>query len=173
MELRQDFKELLQLLNAHGAEYLVVGGFALAFHGHPRFTKDLDVYVKPDPQNAQRILAAMADFGFASLDLRAEDFDREGQILQLGVEPGRIDIVTSISGVSWDEAWKNHLTGEYGGVQATFLGRDAFVKNKIASGRPQDLVDVHAIGGELPGDLRTLLEPRNNQAAKPTREGPR
>lgn len=104
MEVQQDFKELLVLLNAHKVEYMIVDGYALAFHGVPRFTGDIDIFVKPDPQNAERIIEALEIFGFGSVGLTPEDFKNPDKVVQLGVPPVRIDIVTSITGVSWDAA---------------------------------------------------------------------
>ncbi len=104
MEVQPDFKELLGLFNAHHVDYLIVGGYALAFHGAPRFTGDLDLFVKPDPQNAQRILEALNDFGFGLLGLTREDFIQPERVVQLGVPPVRLDLITSLTGVTWPEA---------------------------------------------------------------------
>ena len=102
MEIERDFKELLELLNSHRVEYLLVGAYALAFHGAPRFTGDLDVFVKPDSANSRRLIAALTDFGFGSVGLSADEFERPDQVVQLGVPPVRIDLITGISGVSRD-----------------------------------------------------------------------
>jgi len=99
MEIQQDFKDLLELFNAHKVEYIIVRGYALAFHGAPRYTGDIDIFVKPDDENATRIMSALEDFGFGSVGLVAQDFERPRQVVQLGVPPVRIDIITSISGV--------------------------------------------------------------------------
>jgi hypothetical protein len=114
METQPDFRELLALFNAHHVEYMVVGGYALAFHGAPRFTGDLDLLVKPDTANAQRILAALEAFGFASVGLTPSDFEHPDQVLQLWAPPVRIDLITSITGVSWDEAFAGRTAGRYG-----------------------------------------------------------
>ena len=114
METQPDFRELLALFNARHVEYLIVGGYALAFHGAPRFTGDLDIFVKPDAVNAQRILHALEAFGFASVGLTRSDFERLDQVVQLGVPPVRIDLITSITGVSWDEAWVAESLGATG-----------------------------------------------------------
>jgi predicted nucleotidyltransferase len=147
MEVQKDFKELLELLNSRGAEYLIVGGYALALHGAPRYTGDLDVYVKPVPENAFRVMDALEAFGFGSVGLKQEDFHAPEQIIQLGLPPVRIDIITSISGVTWDEALSGSVDMEYGGVPVKILGRREFIANKKAVGRSQDLADVDAIGG--------------------------
>jgi hypothetical protein len=146
MEIQKDFKELLELFNAHKVEYIVVGGFALAFHGAPRFTGDIDLLVKPDGKNAQRILAALNDFGFGSLNLSESDFTRQGSVVQLGVPPVRIDIITSITGVDWEKAQAGRVAGDYGGVVASFLGKKEFILNKKATGRKKDLADIEALG---------------------------
>jgi hypothetical protein len=146
MEIQKDFKELLELFNAHKVEYIVVGGFALAFHGAPRFTGDIDLLVKPDSKNAQRILVALNDFGFGSLALGESDFTREGSVVQLGVPPVRIDIITSLTGVDWDKAQAGKVAGDYGGTKASFLGKKEFILNKKATGRKKDLADIEALG---------------------------
>lgn len=146
MEAHPDFSELLALFNAHGVEYLIVGGYALAFHGAPRFTGDLDVYVKPDPANSRRILSALEAFGFVSLSLTWDDFERPDHVIQLGVPPVRIDLITSITGVSWDEAWAGRGDGCYGDVPVHYIGRDQFIANKRATGRKKDAADLEALG---------------------------
>ena len=146
MEAQQDFKELLELFNARGVEFLIVGGYALAFHGAPRFTGDLDVLVKPDSDNAARVLAALADFGFGSLALTTADFDKPEQVVQLGVPPVRVDIITSLSGIAWQAAFSGRAAGEYGGVPVCYIGRSEFIANKRATGRAKDLADIEALG---------------------------
>src|SRR3970040_2355899 len=116
MEVQPDFRNLLALFNVHNVEYMIVGGYALAFHGAPRFTGDLDVLVKPDPENAQRILAALAPFGFASVGLAPGYVSHPDQVVQLGVPPVRIDLITSLTGTSWDEVFAGRTTGSYGDV---------------------------------------------------------
>src|SRR3989339_809438 len=104
MDLPNDFKELLELFNKHRVEYLIVGGYALAFHGAPRLTGDIDLFVRPTSENAEWILAALDEFGFGSLNLSKDDFTTPGMVVQLGVPPVRIDIITRVSGVSWEKA---------------------------------------------------------------------
>lgn len=145
MEVYRDFKELLELFNKHGVEYLVVGGYALAFHGAPRFTGDLDLYVRPDAANARRILAALDEFGFGSLELTDEDFALPGKIVQLGVPPIRVDLITSISGASWEQAEAGKGWSTYGDVAVPFISRNAFIANKRATGRAKDLADAEAL----------------------------
>jgi len=141
-----DFKELLECFNAHGVEYLVVGGYALAFHGAPRATGDIDLLVKPDLTNAGRVLAALGDFGFASLNLEPHELAVPDQVVQLGVPPVRVDIITSLSGVAWQEAWDSKQEGTIAGVPVLFIGRDAYIANKRAAGRLKDLADIEALG---------------------------
>ena len=148
MEMQPDFRELLALFNAHHVEYMIVGGYALAFHGAPRFTGDLDVLVKPDPENAQRILAALETFGFASVGLTPGDFSHPDQVVQLGVPPVRIDLLTSLTGTSWDEAFAGRTAGSYGDVPVYYIGREQFIANKRATGRKRDLADLEALGEE-------------------------
>jgi hypothetical protein len=146
MEVQTDFKELLALFNDHRVNYMIVGGYALAFHGAPRFTGDLDIYVKPDRDNAQRIVAALDAFGFASLGLKAADFEQPDQVIQLGVSPVRIDLITSITAVPWEEALAGRVLSTYGDVPVHYIGREQLVSNKRATGRKQDLADLEALG---------------------------
>jgi len=144
METQPDFRELLALFSAHRVEYLIVGGYALAFHGAPRFTGDLDIFVKPDAANAQRILTALEAFGFASVGLTPSDFAHPDQVIQLGVPPVRIDLITSITGVSWEEAWAGRTAGSYGDIPVYCIGRGQFITNKRATGRPRARTVVRA-----------------------------
>lgn len=146
MEIQSDFKELLELFNSHKVEYLITGAYALAFYGAPRYTGDIDLYIKPDSENAGRIVKALDQFGFGSLGLKANDFTTPGQVIQLGVPPARIDIITSISGVSWEEAEKGKIAGNCGGIPVYFIGREQFITNKHATGRQKDLADLEALG---------------------------
>ena len=146
MEIQTDFKELLALFNAQGVEYLIVGGYALAFHGAPRFTGDIDIFVKPAQENSERIMASLKEFGFGNIGLTEGDFSKTDQIIQLGVPPVRVDIITSLSGVAWEEADKDKVAGQYGDVPVNYIGRRQFVANKKASGRKKDLADLEALG---------------------------
>lgn len=140
-----DFEELLACLNARNVKAIVVGGHALAFHGHPRYTKDLDIFVEPTAANAALLLDSLTDFGFGSVGLTVEDFSSPGKIVQLGFAPNRIDLMTAIDGVSFDEAWAGRESGLFGRQPVAYLGRPEFLKNKQAAGRPQDLADIDAI----------------------------
>lgn len=145
MNVSKDFEELFAYFNAREARFLVVGGYAVAFHDKPRFTKDLDVLVEPSAQNARRVLAALADFGFGGLGLAEEDFSSVDKIIQLGVPPNRVDLLTSISGVSFADAWAGRVPGRYGEQPVHYIGKAELVRNKRASGRPQDLVDLQRL----------------------------
>jgi hypothetical protein len=146
MEVQTDFKELLELFNAHKVQYLIVGGYALAYYGVPRYTGDIDIFVKSEAQNASYILKALDDFGFGSAGLKKEDFIKTENIIQLGYPPVRIDIITSISGVSFDDAYKKREKGTYGNIPVYYISLDDFVKNKKASGRKKDLADLEMLG---------------------------
>ena len=149
MEVQKDFKELLKLFNAHKVKYLIVGGYALAYHGAPRYTGDIDLFVKADIENALNILKALREFGFGSVGLKPEDFKSPDKVIQLGYPPVRIDIITSISGISsWDEAFKECDKGKYDDVPVCYIGRDHYVLNKRTSGRKKDLADLEALGEE-------------------------
>lgn len=147
-----DFKELLELFAAKGIEFVVVGGYALAFHGAPRFTGDLDLFVRPDHENARRIVSALKEFGFGSLDLSERDFESPGQIVQLGRPPVRVDIITSIDGVQWAEAWSEKASGKCAEVPVFFIGRRDLIRNKRAVGRRRDLADLEALGEDESSD---------------------
>jgi len=142
MKLSADLREFVGLLNSHRVEFLVVGAHALAWHGLPRYTKDIDFLVHATPENAEALLRVLEQFGFGSFGLKSQDFLAPDQVVQLGREPNRIDLLTGISGVDWDECWTSKVAGEMDGIAVFFLGRDAYMKNKLASGRPQDLADV-------------------------------
>lgn len=155
MELHRDFREPLESFNAHGVEYVLVGAYALAFHGAQRYTGDLDLFVRPTPENARRILAALGNFGFGSLGLAVEDFTAPDRVVQLGVPPVRVDLVTSLTGVTGDEVWSARIGVAIGAVPIAVIDRAAFVKNKRATGRPKDLLDAGLVdpsaGEPLPG----------------------
>jgi hypothetical protein len=143
--MNPDFSDLLSAFNARGVEYLVVGAHALAAHGHVRATKDLDVWVRPTPANAVRVLRALADFGAPLQDLSAEDLSHPGLIFQIGVPPVRIDVITAIDGVEFDAAWPEHLRAHFGSLAVPVLSRRDLIANKRASGRLQDLADLERL----------------------------
>ena len=148
MEAPPDFKELLALFNAHKVEYVIVGGYALAYHGAPRYTGDIDLFVDPSPENAQRVLDALDESGFGDVGLDASDFQTPEQVVQLGYPPVRIDLITSIAGVPWELAEAGKVAGSFGDVPVFFIGRREFVANKRSAGRKRDLADLDALGEE-------------------------
>jgi hypothetical protein len=145
MEIQSDFRDLLALFNKHKVEYLIVGGYALAFHGAPRYTGDLDIFINASADNADRVLNALNEFGFGSAGLCVQDFSEPNKVIQLGYPPVRIDIVTSLSGVSWGEAFQNRVAGRYGEIAVHYIGRKQFVINKRTVGRKKDFADLEAL----------------------------
>ena len=148
MEMQPDFRDLLALFNEHEVEFVIVGAYALAFHGAPRYTGDIDILVNPDVPNSQRILTALKKFGFGSVGLTAEDFQTPDRVIQLGVPPVRVDIITSITGFTWQQVHSGKVKGQYGDIPVFFLGREQFILNKRALGRKKDLADLEALGVE-------------------------
>ncbi len=142
MPLHPDWKEFLELLNSHAVDYLVVGGHARGLHGIPRYTRDIDILVRISEANASKLVLVLLDFGFASLEITADRFLVSGRVVQLGVEPYRIDLLTNISGVNFEDAWSDRVAGELDGVPVSFISLRAFRKNKLAAGRPRDLADL-------------------------------
>jgi hypothetical protein len=143
------------LLNSHGVEYVIVGAHALAFHGAPRFTGDIDFLIRPTEANARRIVEALNEFGFGGEGITVEDLLAPGRIIQMGVPPVRIDIITSISGVTWEQADGGKAAGNYGGVPVYFIGRREYLTNKAAARRKKDLADIEAL------EIRKPRRPRN------------
>jgi hypothetical protein len=142
MNLEKDLREFIELLNALEVRYIVVGAFAVAYHGHPRYTGDIDLFIERSLENAKRIVSAIEQFGFGDLGLSAEDFLQEDQVIQLGVAPNRIDLLTFLSGVSFEETWFQRQQGEIGGVRVPIISKELLKRNKAASGRSQDLADL-------------------------------
>ena len=140
--LNQDFKEFIESLNNNGVRYLVVGGYAVALHGHPRYTKDIDIWVEMIPDNAQRLIEALAQFGFGSLGLQKKDFLEEDQIIQLGYPPARIDLLTTVTGVEFETCYNSRVQVEIDGAMVNFIDLDNLKRSKRASGRLQDLADL-------------------------------
>ena len=143
--LTSDFNEFVALLNSNGVEYLVVGGYALAAYGHPRNTGDLDFWVGTDPDNADRLLTALGQFGFGKLDLSRSDFTSANQVVQLGYPPRRIDLLTSIDGVDFASCHARRLVTLVNGMAVSFLSQEDFKTNKRAVGRHQDLADLEIL----------------------------
>ena len=144
-KIEKDYEELLRLFNKHRVRYCIVGAFAVAFYAVPRYTKDIDIFVEPSEKNAHNILEALNEFGFETLKLSIEDFNRKGKIIQLGYEPVRIDIITSIEGCAFDKVWKNRKTGMYGEERVCFIGLDELIKNKLVLKRKHDRADLEVL----------------------------
>ena len=142
MDLFPDSKELLELFAAHDVKFMVIGGHALGAHGLPRATEDFDIWVWPNPKNADRIITCLAAFGFEHSGLNSEDFTQPDTVVQLGFAPARIDLMTSISGVEFEDAWDRRIIATLDGVEFPVIGKSDLVANKWALGRPQDLVDL-------------------------------
>ena len=142
MELSKDIREFIELLLSQKVEFLLVGGYALAIHGAPRFTEDIDFLIRVSPDNAERMESVLRSFGFGQIGITRADFLVPEHVIQLGRAPNRIDLLTSMSGVSWEEAWVSKEEVEFGGFQLWTVSRNVLIQNKKASGRPQDLADV-------------------------------
>jgi hypothetical protein len=136
------FEELLRLLEENKVEYVIVGGYAVAFHGYPRFTKDIDIFFRNSSENIAKIRKALILFGFPENDLPLSLFSESGNVIQFGVSPMRVDIINEIDGVGFDEAFKNSSRGKYGSIEVNFIGLPQLIKNKKKSGRPQDILDA-------------------------------
>ena len=132
-------------MNSHGVEYLVVGGHAVAYHGHPRFTGDIDFLIRPSPTNAQRVLLVLAEFGFGGVGITERDLLEPGRVVQLGQPPNRIDILTSISGVDFEAAWQGRVQTLLDDQPVSLIGWDELLRNKRASGRSKDMVDLEKL----------------------------
>ena len=148
MALSKDWREFLESLNSRGIDYVIVGAQSLAFHGRPRHTGDLDILIRPTPENARLLIALLNEFGFEQSSFKENDFLQPDQIIQLGRVPSRIDLLTTISGVSTNEAFASKISATLDGIPVFVLGRDALIRNKRAVGRPQDLADIAALEAE-------------------------
>ena len=144
--MNRDFAEMLSALSEAGAEFLIVGAHALAAHGIVRATGDIDIWVRPTQENAERVMRALVKFGAPLLDLTIEDLTKADTVFQIGVDPSRVDILSGISGVAFDDAWKRRLVLNIEGARVPVLSRVDFVTNKRASGRPKDLLDLELLG---------------------------
>ena len=146
--MNPDFKEILATFNEHGVSYLIVGAYAVLKYAEPRYTKDLDIWVEPSKENAARVYAALQDFGAPMGDMTESDFATDG-FFQMGRPPVRIDILMSVDGVEFADAWPNREEGNFDGIPANFLGPDDLITNKTASARPQDIIDVQSVRDAL------------------------
>lgn len=145
MNLEKDLREFIELLNALDVRYMVVGAFALAYHGHPRYTGDIDLFIERTAENADKLMQVIQKFGFGDLDLSVDDFLQEDQVVQLGISPNRIDLLTFLSGISFQEAWATREHGEIDGLNVAFISKEMFKRNKAASGRTRDLADLEQL----------------------------
>ena len=151
--MNPDFSELLLAFNAHHVEYLLVDAHALAVYGHVRATKDIDVWVRPDSENAQKVLTALSQFGAPLGDLNKDDLSKAGTIFQIGVPPLRIDVITAIDGVDFADAWPDRFKTSFGGVPVSVISRHHLITNKKASARLQDLADVEKLEANSRGPV--------------------
>lgn len=145
MPLTKDSREFIECLRSNKVEFLIVGALAVSWHGFPRYSGDIDFFVRPGRENALRLMAALKKFGFGSLGITLDDLSLEDRVIQLGVEPNRIDLMTSISGVSFDEAWQSRVPASLEALEVNIIGREALIRNKRASGRAKDLIDVEEL----------------------------
>jgi hypothetical protein len=142
MDIQPDFKDFITLLNKNNVVYLVVGGFAVAQHGYPRFTADIDFWVKADPENAARIVSALSEFGFAGSDISVGDFVRPNHVVQLGYPPNRIDLLTGVTGLEFEECWRDRQTVEFEDTTIHFLSLEHLKRNKRLVARKKDELDL-------------------------------
>ena len=144
--MHQDFLDLLRAFTDREVRFLVVGAYALGVHGHPRATGDLDLWVDPSPHNAGRVMSALEDFGAPLESVTARDFSTPGVVFQMGLPPVRIDVLTTLTGLAFEDAWAGRLQASFGGIAVDVIGRDDFIRNKRAIGRARDLGDVERLG---------------------------
>jgi hypothetical protein len=145
MRVEKDFKEFIELLNKNKVQYLIIGGFAFSFYAEPRFTKDIDILIGQTKENTKKLINCIKDFGFSDLDLTEKDFLESNQVIQLGVAPLRIDILTSIKGMDFQELWNNRVIGNYGNIEVNFISKKDLIRSKKKSGRKQDLADIEKL----------------------------
>ena len=150
MLLSSDLREFIECLNSNEVEYLVIGAFAVSWHGFPRYSADIDFLIRPSQANAERVLRALAKFGFGGLEISASDLTVPGRVIQLGYEPNRIDLMTSITGVSFDDAWHERDAGDLDGLSVNFIGRLSLIRNKEATGRAKDRIDAEELRRQKP-----------------------
>jgi hypothetical protein len=142
VKLDKDLRELLALFDSHRVEYLVVGGHAVAFHGHPRYTEELVLFVRPTLENGARVVDALHTFGFGSLDIAATDIVADDRVIQLGRAPNRVDLLTQLCGVNFADAWATRVRGSLDAIPVNLIGVDELIGNKRATARPQDVADA-------------------------------
>jgi len=150
MAANPDFRDLIFELNSARADFLLVGGHALAAHGVIRFTKDIDVWIRPSVDNAERVWMALERFGAPMSRLEKGDFSRKGMVIQIGLPPNRIDLLKHVDGLEFESAWIGRIASQYGDQDVQVLGREDLIRNKKAAGRPQDLLDVDTLQKRKP-----------------------
>ena len=142
LQLQKDLADFVALSLLRKVKFLIVGGYAMALHGAPRFTKDIDLFIESSRENAIRMEGVLREFGISEEEVRLEDIFKPGYVIQIGRPPNRVDVLTSISGVDWSEAWDSRVEVNLSGHKCLMIGKDLLIRNKRASGRPQDLVDA-------------------------------
>ena len=145
MNVEKDFRDFIASLNRHDVRYLIIGGFAYSFYAEPRYTKDIDILINNSPENAGRLMKALQTFGFTDTALSQKDFLEPGQVIQLGVAPVRIDILTSIKGIDFMKLWENRAAGRYGDIGVHFISKNDLIRIKRVSGRKQDIADIEKL----------------------------
>jgi hypothetical protein len=145
MNIQPDFADFLRSLESHRVEYMIVGGYAVAYHGFPRFTKDIEIFFSDAPENVSRWRRALIDFGFTEPSVPIDMLQQPDAVIAIGIEPVRIDLLNRIAGVAFDAAWPRAVRGRYGDVEVTFIGRDELLQNKRATGRTRDMADVEEL----------------------------
>lgn len=149
MVLNSDFREFIRLLNENDVKYLIVGGYAVALHGYPRYTKDIDIWLLVSHENAARIMMALRQFGFGSVGLAEEDFLKPDEFVQLGYPPNRIDLVMACDGLEFADVFSSRIEVEIDGIYMNFIDLENLKKNKMAAGRPQDLADLDNLDAKI------------------------
>jgi len=168
--MNQDYKDLLSAFHAHGVRYLIVGGYAVIFHAQPRFTRDIDLFVKADQANAQAIYASLSEFGAPLEGIRPEEFAERGSFFRFGHDPRGFDILPDLPGIDFDAAWERRVEDVIdaaSGLKANFISRDDLIAAKLASGRPQDLADVDAIRRATESTERMKKAPERKPSGGP------
>lgn len=151
MVLDKDFREFIQLLNENEVKYLVIGGYAVAFHGYPRYTKDLDFWIWANPDNANRLIKTIKDFGLESMDLSQEDLLDLDNVIQIGYEPNRIDVIVDLEGLDFESCYTRRIDSAMGDINIPFIGLEDLIKNKLSTGRMQDKVDANKLKKGMKG----------------------
>lgn len=169
-DIDDDFLEFLRLLTVHKVRYVVIGGYAVAFHGYPRYTGDIDIFVEISKSNAKKLVQVFKDFGNDAANLREEMFLNRGKIIRIGEPPNRLEILMGISGVSFEECYRNRVVSQAEDVKVNFISRELLLQNKTSSGRPKDLVDVEHL---LKGQMESPPKPKMSRRRPPESAAPK